>query len=1157
MAFSTNFTMKIFYAKVVRKLVLPFAVSCLLWSCSQKRQGEPRVLVFTKTAGFYHTSIPDGVKAIEKMGAEKGFLVDTTSDASKFTEDTLKQYSAVIFMSTTGDVLDAAQQADFERYIQAGGGYVGVHAAADCEYHWPWYGQLVGAYFKSHPQQQEATLHIHKDKNFPVTDSLPDPWKRKDEWYNYREAPKDVNVLVSIDEKSYEGGSNGDNHPMVWYHEYDGGRAFYMELGHTSESYTEPAFLSLLWAGIHYAIGKNQVLDYKKATSLRKPDEDRFSRQPLGGGLDEPTELTVLPDLSVLIGERKGGIKYYNAKDSSIKEVAHIPVYDKALQVKGVNVETGLLGIQADPHYAQNKWVYVYYSPVDTSVDRLSRFKFENDQFNLQSEQVILEVHTDREICCHTGGSIAFDADDNLYLSVGDNTTPFDEKDPVTGKSYPVNLHGFSPLDDRPGFEHYDDRRAAGNSNDLRGKILRIHVKDDGSYSIPKGNLFPEGTPDTRPEIYVMGDRNPYRITVDKHTGYVYWGEVGPDASNDSLETRGPRGYDEVNQARRAGNFGWPYFVGDNYAYHEYDYATGTSGPAFDPENVINNSRNNTGVKNLPPAQPAFIWYPYAESPDFPVLGKGGRCAMAGPAFYMNDYPKETRFPEYYDKKVFIYDWIRNWIMAVTMNKEGDLQTIEPFMEGTKFHNISDMEMGPDGRIYIVEYGEGWFVKNANAALSVITYNGGNRPPVAKIAVDKTSGALPLTIHASARGTADPDGDALKYTWDFGDGKKLQTDSAGVDYTYSSPGSFSVKVTVSDGKGGESNSGIARVYAGNEKPGVTIGVTGGNPQFYFPRRAVDYKVTVQDAEDGNSEAADFDRSRVVVQANYLESADKAALPADGLNRLTASLAGKSLMESLDCQSCHQLDGKSIGPSFKQVALRYHDTKDAANTLSEKVIKGGAGNWGETAMAAHPDLSQPDAEKIVNWILSLAGEEKEKSLPLRGSFVPASAFTLTSDGVVVLTASYVDKGAKGVPPLTGTSSLVLRNPALPVAEAKASSGVSDAKMNDNPLKAIGGNSGWISFPGISLQDVRALQVKFGMQHAAPGGWEIEARLDSPDGTLIGKTNIGKGVAAMKPAESVLSVNTADVNGLHDLYLVLHKADDSDPDGIALLGVQLKD
>lgn len=710
-------------------------ICVLLTGCSEVRNTPPEVLVFTKTAGFYHSAIPDGVKAIQKMGKEKGFKVDTTSDSNLFTEDSLKKYAAVIFLNTTGNVLNMREQKDFERYIQAGGGYVGIHAAADCEYHWPWYGKLVGAYFNSHPRQQEATLNVHKDESFPITDSLPNPWIRKDEWYNFHEPPQNVNVLVSLDEASYEGGNMGGVHPMVWYHHFDGGRAFYLGLGHTEESYTESNFLKLLWAGIEYAIGKNKILDYTKVTTLRKPGNDYFKKVRLAGGLNQPTEMAVLPDLSILIAEWGGDIKFYNTTNQSIKKVAH-------LEVSPSQGEFGLLGLQADPDYITNHWVYVYYSATDTSVDRLSRFKFKDENFDLNSEQVILEVKTDQGICCHTGGSIAFDSEGNLFLSTGDNTTPFDEIDPKTGKAYPINTFGYAPLDDRPGFEHYDDRRAAGNTNDLRGKILRIRVNEDGSYSIPEGNLFPKGTSKTRPEIYVMGCRNPYRISIDKHTGYLYWGDVGPDANDDNLDTRGPRGYDEINQAKKAGNFGWPYFVGNNYPYREYDYATGASGEPFNPDDPINNSRNNTGLKHLPPAQPAFIWYPYAESPDFPIVGTGGRTAMAGPVYYVKDYPKSTQYPEYFNGKLFVYDWIRNWIKIVSMNESGDFQTLEKFMPHTNFYNISDMEVGSDGRLYIIEYGKTWYAKNPKAALSVITYSGGDYSPVAKTSQNKDGAAL-------------------------------------------------------------------------------------------------------------------------------------------------------------------------------------------------------------------------------------------------------------------------------------------------------------------------------------------------------------------------------------------------------------------------------
>lgn len=218
---------------------------------------KDKVLIFSKTAGFHHNSIAVGVPAIMKMGQENNFDVDSTTNAAKFTADNLKQYKAVIFLSTTGDVLNDTQQVAFEQYIKAGGGFVGVHAATDTEYGWPWYGKLVGAYFKSHPKQQEATLNV-VDRNFIATKHLPETWKRWDEWYNYKWIGDDLHVLIKIDEKSYTGGENGDNHPMAWYHSFGGGRAFYTELGHTDESYADPLYLNHLLGGIKYAMGRKK-----------------------------------------------------------------------------------------------------------------------------------------------------------------------------------------------------------------------------------------------------------------------------------------------------------------------------------------------------------------------------------------------------------------------------------------------------------------------------------------------------------------------------------------------------------------------------------------------------------------------------------------------------------------------------------------------------------------------------------------------------------------------------------------------------------------------------------------------------------------------------------------------------------------------------------
>lgn len=216
---------------------------------------KPKVLVFYKTAGFHHDCIAVGVPAIIKMGQQNNFGVDTTTNSAKFTVDNLKQYAAIIFLNTTGDVLNNEQQTAFEKFIKAGGGFVGVHAATDTEYDWPWYGKLVGAYFKSHPQQQEANLEV-VDRNFIATKHLPETWRRFDEWYNYKWIADDLHILIKIDEKSYTGGENGDNHPMSWYHNYDGGRSFYTALGHTDASYADPVYLKHLLGGIQYAIKK-------------------------------------------------------------------------------------------------------------------------------------------------------------------------------------------------------------------------------------------------------------------------------------------------------------------------------------------------------------------------------------------------------------------------------------------------------------------------------------------------------------------------------------------------------------------------------------------------------------------------------------------------------------------------------------------------------------------------------------------------------------------------------------------------------------------------------------------------------------------------------------------------------------------------------------
>ncbi|MDF2192104.1 ThuA domain-containing protein [Paraflavitalea sp. CAU 1676] len=1139
--------------KTLRLLV--FAVLLLqVFSCSKTRPGKARVLVFSKTTGYRHSSIPQGIAAIQKLGQEHGFEVDTTENADYFNEDSLGKYAAVVFLHTTADLLNHVQEADFERYIQSGGGYVGIHAASDAEYDWGWYGRLVGGYFESHPEQQVAKILV-KDSTHLSTKHLPKVWERKDEWYNFKNLNPDVHVLLTIDEKSYQGGKNGDNHPMAWYHDYDGGRAFYTELGHTEESFVEDNYLKHLLGGLQYAIGKNYQLDYSKAKSLRTPDEDRFTKTVLAQGMFfEPTEMTILPNLDILVAQRRGELLLYKNGDSTggIKQVGFLNVYHKT-EAPNVNAEEGFMGLQADPNFKQNHYVYAFYSPKDTSVNRLSRFKFENDTLDMKSEHVILQFYSQRDICCHTGGSIAFGRDGNeLFLSTGDNSTPFDEPN----QKY-VN-HGFGPLDDRPGHMQYDARRSSSNTNDLRGKILRIKLKEDGTYEIPEGNLFPKGTANTRPEIYVMGNRNPYRISVDKKNNFLYWGEVGPDASNDSLATRGPRGYDEVNQARQAGYFGWPLFVGNNYAYQAYDYNTGATAGAFDAAKPVNSSRNNTGLQALPPAQPAFIWYPYGNSKDFPQVGAGGRNAMAGPVYYTEMFPSDTRLPDYYNDKLFIYDWIRGWIKAVTMKPNGDFDKMEPFMEHTKLNSMIDFEVGPDGKLYMLEYGTGWFSKNADAAISRVDYNGGNRAPkVDSLQVTKTAGALPFTVKATVK-AKDPEKDKLTYTWHIGDATKVTNEPA-LEYEISKAGDYAISVEVSDDKNAKTKSSVIDVYAGNEAPVVSIALQG-NQSFYFPGKPVLYSVKVDDKDDT---ATAKDLSSLIVSADYVEGSDKAGA-SQGHQVLTEAMMGKNLMLSLDCKTCHKVDEKSIGPSFVDVAKKYEKDPQAVSYLVNKIIKGGGGVWGEVAMAAHPNLKDADAKQILTWIQSLtAAQEAKKSLPATGSLQPTLGKPAKDNGVLYISASYTDKGGNNIKPLTANEVVTLRSSKVPFRRVKKMEKYTSTNVNGSTVLVTPKAEGWFAIDNIDLTSVSGATLNVGYQQPAKFGYTFEVRLDAPDGKKLGTFTLpGSGEVAAKPDapysfKDLSTVLEAVTDGKkHSLYIVSKPTDVAEPNQVGLLFIQFK-
>lgn len=413
---------------------------------------------------------------------------------------------------------------------------------------------------------------------------------------------------------------------------------------------------------------------------------------------ENPMQLEVLTDGRILYAERFGNVKLWDPQTKASTVVARRDVEARpnssTAPSKGA-WEAGMLGLTVDPAFARNHWVYTYYSLKGASEFRLSRFTLAGTPPALADEKILLTVPVDIEVCCHYAGGLGFDGQGNLYLSTGDNTIGFESD-------------AFAPTDFREGRRIYDSARSAGNANDLRGKILRVHPEPDGTVRIPAGNLFPPGTPNTRPEIYVMGCRNPFRFSIDARTGTLYFGDVGPDAAVPRAE-RGPAGFDEFNRTRTAGNFGWPFLLADNKPYRQYDFATKQSGAVQEPERPVNLSPNNTGPKELPPAQPSWMHYPQGPSTKFPLFGSGGRSACAGPVYHFDAGLKSaTKLPAAFDNTVFLYEWMRNWIIAVKLDAQGERVEMTRFAPDLTFDRPTDLKIGPDGALYVIEFGKGW-----------------------------------------------------------------------------------------------------------------------------------------------------------------------------------------------------------------------------------------------------------------------------------------------------------------------------------------------------------------------------------------------------------------------------------------------------------------
>ncbi|QVQ54539.1 ThuA domain-containing protein [Spiractinospora alimapuensis] len=1019
---------------------------------------DHEILFFHETTGFRHDSIETALETVEALGAEHGFGVTETQESEEvFTDDGLAAFDAVVFFTDGEGTLNEDERAAFERFVNDGGGVVGLHSASNMDTtDWPWWEDLMGgAFFTNHPsgddQFQTATMHV-EEQGHPSTAHLDETWEWEEEWYNFAANPRDagVHVLMTVDEDTYTGGEMGDDHPVAWCSEFDGGRTFYTALGHESHYYDDSDFQQHILGGIQWATGAEDGECGEPRDSA--PGEAAFERVALDDNTANPMKLDIASDGRVFYTELGGALKIHHPDDQSVTVAAELDVYRQH--------ENGLVGVALDPDFDENQWLYLFYTDpemdtvdgTDGGVQHVSRFTFDDatQQLDLASEEILLEIPHQRQECCHTAGDIKFGPDGALLITTGDDTNPF-------GSS------GFAPIDYRDGRAPWDAARTSGNTADLRGKVLRIVPLDDpggepglgNTYTVPDDNLFteandtwhhlfPGGSFDPElgyPEIYAMGVRNPFGMAVDQVSGEVWVGEVGPDSnpSGGHDENRGPRGYDGWNRITEATNFGWPFCTGDNEAYRQWDFATQTPGDFYAcDDGPVNDSPNNTGLDQLPAAQPPEIWYPYCPytaDPPFPEIPSGdveggqnygcGRAAYMGDFYEYDDANADTEaFPASFDGTPFLLEWERDVIATIDRDDAGDyvagsfteFMPEHRFDDDQRFRKPHDMKFGPDGQMYLIEWGDefnfGGGGVNPDSGLYRISYTEEGRTPIARAEADPDNGPLPLDVEFSSAGSTDPDGGSLEYAWDFGDG--TTSTEPDPEHTFTDAGAYTVQLTVTN-EGGRSSSSNVTVTAGNTRPEVTIEFPG-HGGFTEWGDEVPYEVSVVDAEDGSIEDGSLDCSDVTIDLGLWHD------PGEG-------------------EHVHP------GPSLDGCAGMIEIQDEADH---------GPGH----------DIAQ------------------------------------------VVTASYTDSGGEaGTPPLTGGTSHYLHPKRQLARFYEDSSGdptVVSVDDPENPYTALAdlSDGDWVSYHPVDLHQANPLAFRV----ASAGGGEIEIREGAADGPVLGTVDV---------------------------------------------------
>ncbi|MEV4639524.1 ThuA domain-containing protein [Actinoplanes sp. NPDC049548] len=747
------------------------------------------------------------------------------------------------------------------------------------------------------------------DRRHPATRSLPMTVERSDRWVNWDPNPVGtVHTVAQVEERFYDPGpgANGPFHPVSWCRDYDGGRSFYTGMGHTEGSYAEDAFRRHLSGALRWTTGIQR--GDCQATIAANYRTERLTAANKPGELDqigEPHGLTIAPDGTVFyvgkaacptgpvvdwadpnVGLGCGTIHSYDPRSKQVKLLTTLRVMgNRGSGSELVKNEEGLLGIVPDPAFATNGWLYVYWMPHE-SIDRdkrigqrtISRFTYDRATATIDqaTRKDLLQFPVQIHSCCHAGGGMAFDDKGNLYVGSGDNNSS-EGSSGYSGNNWTAEYKGVS---------FQDARRTSGNTNDLAGKIIRIHPEPDGTYTIPQGNLFPPGTEKARPEIYVMGVRNIARLSIDPVHKWLTAGWVGPDASAPS-PTLGPAKYETATIITSAGNQGWPYCMGNRQPYRDRSNTDATVLTGwYDCDDLKNTSPRNTGLTDIPPARDNMIWYsPGGGGPVFPArpdssgvptynaadavytqpyLRGGGQAIMSGPTYHRElvDTGSGVAWPAYWDDKWFIGDEsnAQNRV-AVTVDPAGvprqappvfgeSLRAIIPGGNGdTRLQSWMDAKFGPDGALYLLDYGGGFFSLHANQKLVRVTYQGGPATPApAASSVAVQNKPLAIAFSGSRSG-------GVSYRWEFGDGGT--STEANPRHTYARTGTYTAKLTVTYADG-ETATVQTTVTVGCAVPDDRGTVWIGDADTAVPNRQAGGGCTINDLIDDESTWPDHD-----------------------------------------------------------------------------------------------------------------------------------------------------------------------------------------------------------------------------------------------------------------------------------------------------------